>query len=335
MNQNLLPTEPTDGFPYLWGGRFISFSSACKHFLAVGSTGSGKTVLISLLMKEIMRVIAQEDDADVRALVYDSKTDLLKTFAASDYERDNPLPHHEAKLASIPSLRELVETRRDRVIDDLRVLEDSPTLHSQVVTQHFRSSYTKPLFEGTHLRGFLFFDSPEPAYFTAGVVERLQIFSDLAALLLAMALHPARLLQSALYAATHVSHTRDPETGAHLERMARYARTIANELAESHSLSSAFIEHLLVFAPLHDVGKVGVPDSVLLKPGRLTDEEMVIMRGHVDKGVEMIDGLLDSIGLEAVPYVGMLRNIIQGHHESWDGSGYPRGIAGHDIPIEA
>ena len=117
--------------------------------------------------------------------------------------------------------------------------------------------------------------------------------------------------------------------------MARYARTIANELAESHSLSSAFIEHLLVFAPLHDVGKVGVPDSVLLKPGRLTDEEMVIMRGHVDKGVEMIDGLLDSIGLEAVPYVGMLRNIIQGHHESWDGSGYPRGIAGHDIPIEA
>lgn len=77
MNQNLLPTEPTDGFPYLWGGRFISFSSACKHFLAVGSTGSGKTVLISLLMKEIMRVIAQEDDADVRALVYDSKTDLL------------------------------------------------------------------------------------------------------------------------------------------------------------------------------------------------------------------------------------------------------------------
>lgn len=77
MNGDLLPIEPTPGFPYLWGGRFISFSAACKHFLAVGSTGSGKTVLISLLMKEVMREIAEGGDANARALVYDSKTDLL------------------------------------------------------------------------------------------------------------------------------------------------------------------------------------------------------------------------------------------------------------------
>lgn len=77
MSQNYLPTEPTDGFPYLWGGRFISFSAACKHFLAVGSTGSGKTVLVSLLMKEVMREIASPGQANARALVYDSKTDLL------------------------------------------------------------------------------------------------------------------------------------------------------------------------------------------------------------------------------------------------------------------
>jgi len=82
MNQTHLPTQPTEGFPYLWGGRFISFSAACKHFLAVGSTGSGKTVLVSLLMKEIMRRIAHEENSSVRALVYDSKTDLLPHLKA-------------------------------------------------------------------------------------------------------------------------------------------------------------------------------------------------------------------------------------------------------------
>jgi len=80
MNPVQLPVEPTEGYPYLWGGRFISFSAACKHFLAVGSTGSGKTVLISLLMKEVMREIASRGNADARALVYDSKTDLLSTI---------------------------------------------------------------------------------------------------------------------------------------------------------------------------------------------------------------------------------------------------------------
>ena len=77
MSQDHLPIEPTEGFPYLWGGRFISFSAACKHFLAVGSTGSGKTVLVSLLMKEVMREIASSGRANARAFVYDSKTEIL------------------------------------------------------------------------------------------------------------------------------------------------------------------------------------------------------------------------------------------------------------------
>ena len=267
--------------------------------------------------------------------VYDSKTDLLKTFSASDTGRDNPLPHHQAKLEDIESLRELAQTRQDRVIQDLRVLEDARTRHSEVVREHFGSSYTRPLFEGTHLRGFLFYDAEEKDYFTPSIVQRLSVYSELAGLLLASALHPARLLQSAIHAASHVSHTRDPETGAHLERMARYSRRIALEMAEERGLSSAYLEHLLTFAPLHDVGKVGVPDAILLKPGRLDDDELATMRTHVALGVEMIDDLLDSLGLEALPYVDMLRDIILCHHEAWDGSGYPQGLAGEEIPIAA
>jgi len=91
MNSVPLPTEPTEGHPYLWGGRFISFAAACKHFLAVGSTGSGKTVLISLLMKEIMREIAERGKADARALVYDSKTDLLSMIRGMGVPEDRLL----------------------------------------------------------------------------------------------------------------------------------------------------------------------------------------------------------------------------------------------------
>lgn len=266
--------------------------------------------------------------------VYDSQTDLLKTFASSNVG-DNPLRRHEARLGDLESLLQLSKTGKGRVIQDLSVLDESSSLHSQVISQRYGSSYTKPLFEGDHLRGFLFYDADNKGYFTESVVHRLHVFSDLAALLLSSTLFPARMLKSAVHAASHVSHTRDPETGAHLERMARYARTIALELAEAHELSSAYIEHLLTFAPLHDVGKVGVPDAVLLKPGRLTDEEFVIMRSHVDKGVELIDELLDSLGIRALPYVGMLRNIILCHHEAYNGSGYPHHRVGDEIPLEA
>jgi len=270
----------------------------------------------------------------VAIAVYDSQTDLLKTFTSSDVDK-SPLGMHEAKLHTVPSLQQLAESRADRVINDLGALSDSTTVHSQAIAGSYASSYTRPLYDGSHLRGFLFYDANEKDYFSPITVHRLQVFSDLIALLLSSTFFPARMLRSAVHAATYVSHTRDPETGAHLERMARYARLIALELNDTHNLGAAFIEHLLTFAPLHDVGKVGVPDAVLLKSGPLTPEEFIVMRSHVDKGVQLIDELLESLGMRALPHVDMLRNIIQCHHEAWDGSGYPHGRIGEQIPIEA
>lgn len=287
-------------------------------------------------LAELHQQLREEMPAIVRIAiaVYDSKTDLLKTFTSSDVV-DSPLTMHEAKLQSVPSLQELAETRSDRIINDLTVLADASTVHSQAVSSAYASSYTRPLFDGRHLRGFLFYDADTKDYFSPAAVHRLQIFSDLVSLLLTSTFFPARMLRSAVHAATYVSHTRDPETGAHLERMARYARLVALELRESHELGPAFIEHLLTFAPLHDVGKVGVPDAVLLKTGPLTDDEFLVMRSHVTKGVALIDELLESLGMLSLPHVGMLRNIILCHHEAWDGSGYPEGRIEREIPIEA
>lgn len=153
--------------------------------------------------------------------------------------------------------------------------------------------------------------------------------------MLGQGLLPARVLHSALRVATTLTHFRDPETGAHLERMRRYARLIATAMAPEWDLSDEFLEFLFLFAPLHDVGKIAVPDSVLLKRDRLTPEEFELMKLHVAHGAEIVDGIVRELGLDPFPHAELLRNVVLFHHEAVDGSGYPRGLAGSEIPLEA
>jgi len=90
-----------------------------------------------------------------------------------------------------------------------------------------------------------------------------------------------------------------------------------------------------MFAPLHDIGKIAIPDNILLKPSNLDEEEWEIMKTHSQKGREMIDDLLNNFGLVNFEHVDVLRNIAQSHHEAINGTGYPRGIKGDKIPLEA
>lgn len=116
---------------------------------------------------------------------------------------------------------------------------------------------------------------------------------------------------------------RDPETGAHIQRMAHYSALIARRLG----LSAEVTEEILLAAPLHDVGKMGIPDHILLKPGKLTPEEFEIMKGHAGIGYDI---LRDS----SAPVVKRGAIIALTHHEKFDGSGYPHGLAGDAIALE-
>ncbi|MDD2721731.1 MAG: two-component system response regulator [Gallionella sp.] len=118
--------------------------------------------------------------------------------------------------------------------------------------------------------------------------------------------------------------SRDPETGAHILRMSHYSKLIAANLG----LSEADQELLLEAAPMHDIGKVGIPDNVLLKPGRLDHDEFEIMKRHAIMGYEILNGS-SSVMLQAAAQIAL------GHHEKYDGSGYPYGVKGEDIPIFA
>jgi HD-GYP domain-containing protein (c-di-GMP phosphodiesterase class II) len=94
------------------------------------------------------------------------------------------------------------------------------------------------------------------------------------------------------------------------------------------------LEHIFLFSPLHDIGKISIPDNILLKPGKLTDEEFDVMKTHTSTGGEIIDQMLKNLGLDDLPHADILRNIVRYHHESMNGSGY-QGLREDEIPIEA
>lgn len=274
----------------------------------------------------------------ISVAVYDSHTGVLKTFVHATTSAV-PFSHYEARLADVPSLAELARTHQPRVVDDLAAKPLAEGLHNQrLAASGYRSSFTAPFFDQGELFGFLFFDSMRPGYFSPAVVAHLSVYARLIALMIIHAMAPAGILRSAVVVAKEVSHMRDAETGAHLERMARYSRVIAKCLADvdpNDAIDDEFVEFVFLFAPLHDVGKIAIPDHILLKPGRLTPPEFEVMKTHVTKGVAIVDRIAESFGLSAAPHIEILRNIVRFHHESFDGNGYPNRCAGDAIPLEA
>jgi len=143
--------------------------------------------------------------------------------------------------------------------------------------------------------------------------------------------------RKAIASLASVVEARSLETGQHMMRTSEYSRMIAEALQESEkykeSFTKEYIDLLKDVTPLHDVGKISVPDSVLLKPGRLTDSEFEEIKKHSEMGAEIIEKAMR--GVEDDEYVDLAVSVALYHHERWDGTGYPKGLKGREIPIEA
>lgn len=139
-------------------------------------------------------------------------------------------------------------------------------------------------------------------------------------------------------ALAHLAETRDPETGKHILRTQNYVRTLALRLARhprfAASLDPHTIDLLTKSAPLHDIGKVGIPDNILQKPGSLTPDEWAIMKTHARLGSDAIEQAESDVE-QPVAFLSLAKEIAHWHHEKWDGSGYPDGLRGDAIPISA
>jgi putative two-component system response regulator len=140
-----------------------------------------------------------------------------------------------------------------------------------------------------------------------------------------------------IFALAKLAEYRDDDTGRHLERVSTYSRVLAQEMRRVPRFAALFtaqyVENLARAAPLHDIGKVGIPDAILLKPGKLTSDEFEVMKHHTTLGAETLRFVLAQYPGNDFLKVGI--EIAQSHHERWDGGGYPQGIAGEGLPLAA
>lgn len=148
------------------------------------------------------------------------------------------------------------------------------------------------------------------------VKERSRELADALAML-------KNLSREVIHRLTAAAEFRDSHTGAHILRIGLYA----NKIAEAMEMSAEYTEGITFASMMHDIGKIGIPDNILLKPSALTSEEFEVMKTHTTIGDKILSG-------STHPEIRMASSIALNHHERWDGTGYPRGLKGEDIPLE-
>jgi len=140
-----------------------------------------------------------------------------------------------------------------------------------------------------------------------------------------------------IFSMAKLAESRDPETGNHLERIRHYSKTLAQAISHLKTtpieINDSFIDNLFLTSPLHDIGKIGIPDYILLKPGRLDDEEFRIMKTHSTIGFNTLNAALKKY--PKADYLKMSAEIALSHHEKHDGTGYPNQLKGNEIPLSA
>jgi hypothetical protein len=268
--------------------------------------------------------------------LYQPDSDQLSTFTCAGDDA-SPLTGYSVLLDAVPSLKVLADNPLVRVVGDMREFrsDELSTHTAALLGQGYRSSLTMPLTVEGHFLGMLFLNARTIDYFSAPMAAYCTLWGHLVGQTLAQEQETLRRLHALARWALDVSGVRCIESDDHMQRMAAYTRLIARQLQSSQPLSDSWIEYLTLFAPLHDIGKISVPDRILHKPGSLTAEEFDEMKRHVSGGKTLLEKAIRRFDLGRIEHIDMLMNIIQYHHEKLDGSGY-LGLNGtHEIPLEA
>lgn len=245
-------------------------------------------------------------------------------------------------LLSDTSLEQIMMLKEPRVINDLdEYFKTRPIKpYSRLIMNYgIKSSITLPLDANETPIGFIFFSSDQKNVYKRKHIEYLKIISNSIALSFQKNIFVDDLVYSSVLALAKLSEARDEDTGDHLIRMSQYAGALAQQLKTlpkyKDILTKKYIDELVKFSPMHDIGKVGIPDAILLKPGKLTPEEFEIMKTHTQYGANVLTEAENNVKRKGRSLFSTGIEIAQNHHEKFDGSGYPRGLKGDEIPLSA
>ncbi|MEI6206497.1 MAG: two-component system response regulator [Desulfuromonadales bacterium] len=290
--------------------------------LAVDDTPDNLSLISSLLRSEYKIKVASEGESALKICAGENKPDLILLDimmpGLSGYDVLKQLKT-DSKTSDIPVifLTALSTAHEEKkglemgAVDYITKPISPPILEARVKTQ-------------LQLKAAADFLKDQNVYLEMEVARRLREIS---------AIQDVTILSMA-----SLAETRDSDTGNHIRRTQHYMKTLADRL-KTHPRFAEFltvqtIDMLYKSAPLHDIGKVGIPDRILLKPGRFTPEEFDIMKAHSALGCNAIEHAENQLGMP-VAFLMLAKEIAYYHHEKWDGSGYPSGKCGDDIPISA
>jgi putative two-component system response regulator len=290
--------------------------------LVVDDTPDNLTLVSSLLKKDYRVRVAINGEKALKIAFSETPPDLILLdvmmpimdgYEVCQQLRNSPLTAH------IPII---FLTAKSEVEDERKGL-------SLGASDYITKPISPPILEArvkTHLaaKAYADFLKDKAAYLESEVVRRTREVSA--------------IQDVTIQAMASLAETRDADTGNHIRRTQFYVKALTSQLKNHPSysvyLTNSMIEMIFKSAPLHDIGKVGIPDRILLKPGRFDPAEFEIMKTHTTLGRDAIQAAENSLGLQ-VGFLSIAKEIAYGHQEKWDGSGYPEGLKGESIPISA
>ncbi len=240
------------------------------------------------------------------------------------------------------SLAKLLETGEIRVINDYDEYfknRETTWYNQMLIDNGVKSSITVPLSINQEKIGFIFFNSTRKNIYN----DKHVFFLNTIANSISISLHKNILINDVIYssvlAMTKLAESKDKDTGEHLIRIKDYSGLISSLLMRTEKYQSyitpEYIKEIKKFSPLHDIGKVAIPDHILQKPGKLTKEEFEKMKEHTTAGAVILKEAESFLAKNGQKYFRMAIDIAQSHHEKWDGTGYPYGLKGEEIPLSA
>jgi response regulator RpfG family c-di-GMP phosphodiesterase len=278
------------------------------------------------------------------ALISDDKKFIKASYGITSKQHEgiiNSLSGLEMSLHGT-SLKNIIETGETRIINDLEAYVSGKPVkeyNQWLLRWGIKASITLPLRSNNEVIGVIFFSSDTKNIYNEEHAAFLRTLANSMELSLEKNIIMEELVISSTMALAKLTEERDLDTGEHLGRMSRYSKMLAELLSKEDKyrniIDAEYIKDIERFSPLHDIGKVAIRDEILLKPGKLTPEEFQIMKTHASYGGKVLRLAEENINKKGRSIFRLAIEIAEGHHEKWDGSGYPYGKKGEEIPISA